>query len=166
MPIPKLNEYLQPINSPIATRPNTFYLDQLKEIESKSIQLSQIKLVKFCALSNAAAAQTASMLEQNNGVTLTTSLTPVNPPTGYKSFGMPFIAAYEGTAAVGTLQIFPSYGDSSLEGDYYIQNGYDYASYSGTNSVYKLYVRREAAGSAHLYFVTQWKFFDSNPSQT
>jgi hypothetical protein len=118
-------------------------------------------MTKFSVLSSVSAAVTGSMLEQDNSITLTTTLAPVNAPHEYKNLALPFITAYQGTAAVGTLEIWPNTGDGSLVGDYRFHGGLSYAAYNGTNSVFQLTVERVAAGSAHLYFLTQWKYFDS-----
>jgi hypothetical protein len=161
----ELNQYLQPKDSPIGQRPPTFYLDSLAQIQTNYIKASQVALTKFASLSNVSSAQTESPLEQNQSVTLTVSLDPLNAAQGFLNLALPYVTAYEGTAAVGTAKIWPSQGDTSFIGRYKFLSGLDYSAYNGTNSVFKLTVERSAAGSAHIYFDTQWKFFDSSTEQ-
>jgi len=95
---------------------------------------------------------------------VTTTITPNFTPQTleYRNFGIPYIAVYEGTATVGSMQIYPFYGNGPVKNQFNIHSGFDLNApgYTGTNSVFRISIYNTSGTTANLWVETQWKFTD------
>ncbi len=86
------------------------------------------------------------------------------------NMGAPFVAIYEGTAPIRSMQIFPVVGTAITANKFICQAGFDWQTSFGTTapiisskSVYTVTVFNNNAGTtANLYFVSQWKYTANN----
>ena len=92
-------------------------------------------------------------------VVVTFTLTPnVNTlGTAYKNFADPYVAIYEGTAAVAANQIWPYTGANITAGKFPCQGGNDYRTYTRTNSVFTVNIENTTGTTANIYAEGDWK---------
>ena len=157
-----LDNNLMPIGSPITEKkgvaPWKMGVDQ--RLQQNRIITSQVNIKDFIQVSGTASATGAI----GNGTTLflQTALTPEPPHQTDVNFADPYIALYQGTAAVGSLQIYPTLGAGITPGDYTVQGGLDYHGF-GTAipqalSIWKGVITDNSAGNQTILFASVWKW--------
>lgn len=98
------------------------------QIQTKTLRVSQV-VSRTGLLSAVGTINTAS------NVTVTATLEP-NEQDRQPNFAIPYIAVFQATSAVGSLQIYPRYGNGILATQYQIHSGFDWMQWNGTNSVF------------------------------
>lgn len=86
------------------------------------------------------------------------TLTPTNVFNGAAPLGNPYVAVYQGTAAVAGSQIFPVYGAGVTPAQWEIHAGFDYAEISENAENYKVSVTNLSAGNTSLYANYAWRY--------
>lgn len=91
--------------------------------------------------------------------TVTFTLTPDTNilGTAYSNFADPYIAIYEGTAAVAANQIYPYTGANIAAGKFPCISGNDYRTYTKRNSVFAINVENTTGTTAQIYAEGDWK---------
>lgn len=157
------NKYLQKING-ISIKEEFFVpgidFDKQYEVQTKKIRASRVDIQEF--IQNSEIATASGTFGNGQAVTVSTTLTPQVPFQNDPNFAIPYVAMYEGTAAVGSMQIYPRQGAGISVGDYNIYSGFDISSFNGTNSVWRAHVENVAAGDVDIYFQSQWKYIYYN----
>lgn len=83
------------------------------------------------------------------------------PKQGNKTFGHPFVAIYQGTAAIGTNQIYPIRGAGVTFGRYDINADHDYHRYNGTYDRWGCTIRDTTGTSTQtISFYVRWIYAD------
>lgn len=135
--------------------------DSQYEVKTKSSRMSAMLNDNFVVFSNIGTA--SGSVGAGTRVFATTTLHPgPNVPLAdsYRNFGLPLTALYEGTSAVGSMQIFPNQGNGIASDKFRMFAGFDYALSTGSTVVYKIMIHNTAGTTADLYFLSQWKYTD------
>ena len=89
-------------------------------------------------------------------------MTPDPPHQFDVNFADPYIAIYQGTAALGGNQIYPTTGGSITPGAYTVQGGLDFHGFGTadpqTLSIWKGTITDNSAGNQTILFATVWKW--------
>ena len=166
-----INKYNQPIDSPIA-RPGVpqekyvpWQFGRSQRIQGRQIKVSKLNAKNVLQVSQQATAQGTF----GNGATLniSTTLTPNAPHANELNFATPYIALYQGTAAIPNNQIYPAIGGSITPGQYLVYGDFDFNSFGTSQpgsiiSTWSGYITNVSAGNQSLLLVTQWKFVNMN----
>lgn len=156
-----LNKYFQAQDAPITNRKKFvtgYEFSQGYEVQTKAIRASVITVERLVSYSGVATASGSVVGSSVANITFT--LSPNDAYKNQTNLGIPFIAVYEGTAAVVNKQIYPNY-ELADGGKWYGNSGYDYVAWSGTNSVYTINLYNSGAGTS-VYIVGQWKYISNN----
>lgn len=89
-------------------------------------------------------------------------LNPDNIFSTSRNIAQPEVAVYQGTAAVGSLQIFPSAGAAITPTDYSFWAGFDLEQSSEFNSHYVVVINNIAAGTQNIYVEARHKYIQDN----
>jgi len=166
-----LDKYLRPADSPISQNKGAtsgIKFDMQNEIQGRFANLSNINIKNFVFQ---ASAGNASFSLVNNGSAVITSRASNNPPHQSESmFGQIYTAIYEGTAAVGSLQIFPGYGSGVNPLSYRIWGGRDWQKYNenttlGDTENYVISLVNVAGSTQSFYFANQVKYIQYNANK-
>lgn len=166
-----LNKFLQPNDSPVqkenaGTLP--WQIGTHETVQQNSLRTSQVNIKRFVQLSGTA----SGTVGIGNGTTafLATSLTPLSPRLYDINFAVPYIALYQGTVAVGSMQIYPTVGSGITPGAYTVQGELDYHGFGTSNpqtlSIWKGIVTDNNAGNQTILFATIWKILNYNSGTT
>lgn len=163
----KLNSHLQPENAIPARQQYTpgIQFDALYEVQARRVRASQVvnnQLVQFSG-----GATGSGTIAASGTTTVTTDLSPTSIYVNQYIQGNPMVAIYEGTAAVGSMQIYPAVGAGISAGKFVCQSGYDYRRWNttlGTAAVdtFTVTVRSTAGTTANLYVETRWRYVQNN----
>lgn len=132
------------------------------EIQTKRIRASQSAITDLIRNSGST---TASGSFTNTGQTLviTTTLTPDPSYLNSRLLALPQVNVYQGTAIIGTLQMYPGRGAGITVGDYEFSSGYDQQTTNGTNMVYRILVENvNRTGTTQVFIVSQWRYIQEN----
>lgn len=165
----QLDKFLRPVNSPIARKrgavPSIDFSSKY-QIQSRFALLSNINIKNFVQVSGTASATAAT----GNGTTsfLSSALTPDPPHQNDVNFAVPYVAIYQGTAATGANQIYPTTGASITPGAYTVQGGLDFHGFGTSDlqtlSIWKGTITDNSAGNQTFLFATFWKWLIYNSS--
>lgn len=156
---PKLDKFLRPEGSPISRnkgRMTGIEFDRTFEVQATRIKASQAStrnLVQISELGDA-----TGSFDTGQAVALTTTLSPANTFSQARMLATPYVDVYEGTAAVGSMQLYPVMGAGIANGDYEVMSGYDLADFDEYVENYKISVENVAAGAVSIYFRTRWRY--------
>lgn len=158
-----LNNLLQPNNAPV-TQPRSdpaFTFETHNEVQGRRIRSSMVNLDHFI---QHPATGTVSGGPFGDGTSFNiTSIIAYNPPYTEKPiFGIPMLSIYQGTAAVGTLQIYPKFGSGIANNTYHIHSGFNYAQWDGKNLPFAVNIENNTGAPQNAYAVVQWKFVEYN----
>lgn len=124
------------------------------------VRTSRIQSESLVGVSEVATA--SGTVGSSNRAILTTTLSPSTSLPNTRNMAVPFITIYEGTSAVGSMQLYPGQGAGISAGKFPTDSGYDYAAYNGTNSVFRVSIFNSTGTTANIYAITQWKFIQNN----
>lgn len=162
-----LNPYMMPLNAPI-TRPSPvagYNFDMQNEVQGRFIRASLVNIKRFIDLTGTSSA--VGTFGSGASLFLSTTLSPDPPHQFDLNFGVPYIAVYQGTAAVGSLQIYPTLGNGIPSGRYHAYGDFDWNNWQQFNSVWSGVLENVTGGDQSILFVTQWKFITyNNTTQT
>lgn len=158
-----LDPYLRSLNSPSnrITRIPPLQFDSLYEVQTKNVSVSSLNSANLVQLSNGVTA--SGSVAAGTHVHLNTTLSPNLSVLGtaYKNFANPFVAIYEGTAAVGSMQIFPGFGGGISADKFRFASGFDYAALgNGTASTYRVRIHNTTGTTAQIFAETKWKILE------
>ena len=122
------------------------------DVQTKKIRISQLVGISAIATASGSFNTAAS-------VTVTTTLTP-NAQDAQPNFAIPFLAIYTGTAAVAANQLYPKFGSGIANAKYSIHSGFDYRTWNGTNTVFKVNIENNSGTTTSIYVDTRWKPLD------
>lgn len=165
-----VDKFYRPLESPISKNKGAvpaIEFSARNQIQSRSALLSNVNIKNFIIVSETATASGTI----GNGVTLflSSDLTPDSPHQFEVNHGQPYVAIYQGTAAVSANQIYPVYGSNITPGSYTVQGALDYNAF-GTASIQTLSTWRGnitdvSAGNQNIFLVTFWKWIQYNAAQ-
>lgn len=156
---PTLDKYLRNVDSPAARnrgRMSGVEFDRSFNVQTRRVKASQSATENMVQISPIAVA--AGTFGTGTSVTVETNLTPDNNFSRARILSMPYMAVYEGTAAVQANQIFPSLGANIAVTDYETSAGFDYGSFDEFIESYKVNISNLAAGDVSIYAITRWKY--------
>ena len=130
--------------------------DKLYTAVPRRETLSSLSVKNLIQISDTASA--SGTFGNGQSLTITTNLTPNNLFSDARMLATPYVAVYEGTAAVGSMQIYPRYGAGITVGDYTTQSGYDYDDFDEFTEDFKVGITNVAAGNVSVYAVTRWRY--------
>ena len=157
-----LDYNLMPLNSPIAERKGVppWKLGADQRLQQNRIITSQINIKDFIQISGTASA--TGTIENGTTLFLNTSLIPQPPHQTDVNFADAYIAIYQGTASIGSLQIYPTTGAGITPGAYTVQGGLDYHGLATASpqalSIWKGIITDNSAGNQTILFATVWKW--------
>lgn len=97
-------------------------------------------------------------------VVITTTISPAVFHDNDRILGIPFLAVYEGTTGVGTMQIYPALGSGQvLAPDKFLSHsGYDYGYFDNDNVSWSVTLTNTSGTTADIFVVTRWKYVKNN----
>lgn len=155
----QLDKYFRPLNSPITNnkgRMTGIEFDRTFEVQATRIKASQSATRNLVQISELGEA--TGSFDTGQAVELATTLAPANTFSQSRMLATPYVDVYEGTAAVGSMQIYPSMGAGIANGDYEVMSGYDLADFDEYIENFKITVENVAAGAVSIYFRTRWRY--------
>jgi hypothetical protein len=160
------NQYMQRINAPISNAGTTtlaYDFDLSYEVQQRRVITSTLNVNNL--VSNSSGGTVSGSFITNSSVRITTTLIPSVPYLTQPTFGVPFIEIYQGTAAVGSLKIYPNYGVGIANKQYSIHAGFDKSSFDGLNSPFTVNVENNTGTTQNIFGVAQWKLLFYNSSK-
>lgn len=164
------NKYGQPLNAPIAQGtvspaipPWQYGVKQ--KIQAKQAKFSKINLTMPGTLS--VSKIVTGTISAGSTQSITHSLAFQTPHAQDINYAIPYIAVYEGTAAIPARQIYPILGGSQSYGSYSISGGFDFNVFGttlpgSTVSAYSLQIHNNMGGAGTYYYISQYKYFNFN----
>lgn len=119
------------------------------QVQTKNIRVSQL-------VGTSEVATATGGMDNNTSLTISATLNP-NKSNNQPNFALPFLAAYIGTSAVGSMQLYPRYGAGIANAKYQVHSGFDYQSWNGTNMVFRVTVENNSGGSQNIFVTGRWK---------
>lgn len=159
----KLNQYLQPINSPVTEvrRPNPMNFDVQQEVQGRLARLSNINVKNFIFQSGTADATFG--LDNNGSAVIKFSSRNAPPHQSEPMWAQYYAAIFQGTTSVGSLQVYPGHGAGIDPTDYHIYSGFDYVNYAaGTTSNWMVSITNQSGGSLTFYVISRVKYIQYN----
>lgn len=158
-----LNPFLQPNDSipakqTISQVPWKFGYNQ--SIQSKQMRLSSVNLSK--SVLNSTFSSGTFGIANNTTINLTTKITNNTPHGLDPTFSLPHIGLYQGTAQVGSLQIYPALGNGIATAKYVCWGGYNYQSFDGIVTAWTVSISNTSGGSQTIYYAIQHKYLQTN----
>lgn len=128
---------------------NGFSFELQNEVQGRSTKLSNSAVRNLIQISESSSG--AGEVSYGNAVIITTTITPDNLYSDSKTFGHPYMAIYQGTSAVSSMQIYPYQGAGANVRDFEIRSGFDLGSnnatdWNGINSVFTVTIRSSPQG--------------------
>ena len=122
--------------------------ENLFETRMKSLRASSF-------VQNSGVAAASGSFDTATSVTVTAIYENQNQG-GLRTFGIPFVAVYTGTAAVANNQLYPRFG--TIANDLYsIHSGFDYRGWNGVDSVFRINIENNSGTTSSIYAEVQWK---------
>lgn len=134
--------------------------DTSYEIQARKMRVSQTYINNF--IQNSGTATASGSFGNGQALNINTGLTPNVPFQNFPNFADPYIALYQGTSAVGSMQIYPFMGSGVVTSNYKVWSGFNYTSFDGVGSFYTVHVENVAAGAVSIFFISQWKYIFYN----
>lgn len=125
-------------------------------VRAQRLKVSQTSIRNLIQRSDTASA--VGTVANADSASVTITLTPDNVFNGAAVQGNPYVAIYQGTVAVGSMQIFPSYGSGITVTDWDIHSGFDYNYFAGTQEKYTVNVANISGGDLPIYVDATWKY--------
>ena len=162
------NSVSSPLNAPDKMPGLTF--EHQFEVQTNKIKLSQFIGTSTIASATGTVGTAGYVFAQTNLVpTLKNGL----KPTQFMNMAQPYVAVYEGTTNVGSMQIFPYVGNGITPNKFICQAGFDWQFWNGTTnsnpaqSYYTVTIYNNTGGTtANIYFVSQWKYLSNNAGKS
>lgn len=166
-----INPFGQPLNSPIDSQgqiptPLVPWKEGIyQKIQSKQAKFSKINIKNPGTLSNQATS--TGTIGAGSTLFVVDTLTPQSPHGTEMNFAIPYVAVYEGTAAVIAHQLYPIIGASQNYGSYSITSDFDWGTFSTTNpgsviSAYTTQIHNNMGAAGTFFYVSQWKYLNMN----
>lgn len=141
-------------------------LDFDSQYEVQTNRVKTGKLESKGLIENSSTETATGAFTTGQSVTLETTLGPAGGvDQSIVNMAIPYVAMYQGTIAQSAYQFYPSIGGSISTGQYITSGGFDWHTYDGTTSVFKVYAENVSAGSVDILAKVQWKFI-ANTSGT
>jgi hypothetical protein len=162
-----LNSKLQPMDAPVANRPYTpaTTFENEYEVQSRRLHTTSLVAAQLVVNTGTVAIGTFGITTASYG-SLTTDLTPLQVYKAQNNMGIPLTAIYEGTAAVGSMQVYPTVGAGITAGKFPIMSGFDYARWValGTPALtpFVVTIQNTTGTTALFYAQTFWKYVQNN----
>ncbi len=160
-----LNRYMMPLNSPI-TAPSALpgiMFDMQNEIQGRLARLSNINVKNFIFQTTAGSTSFSLNNGQSTGILVSTANNP--PHQREPMWAQQYITIYQGTAAVGSLEIFPFLGASINGANYNVGGGFDYDAYSrGTTANFGIKFTNNSGSTETYSLYSQTKYIQYNAS--
>lgn len=153
------DQYLNKVDS----LPNQGFGSVMTRIEFGASHDVQVRNLQASNLVKTSPAGTAQGSGFNTGVSfkITTTLTSKNSTPFTRIMGIPYVAVYVGTAAVGSQQIYPSYGNGILNSQYVVSSGFDYSAWTGSNAIFRVNVENNSGSTIAVFAVAQWQILNN-----
>ena len=148
-----LDKFLRPFSA-LSTKKNKPATQQeISQVFNQSVKAINISRPNFPSdfIRNTSTATGTASFGTGTWLTIDISLVPRAPDYSRKQFGFPYVSIYEGTSAVGSMEIFPAQGNGITFGDYRTKSGFDLNQYDGTISSYTVSLENVAAGNVNIY---------------
>lgn len=161
------NHLYKAVTGPIS-RPRPiggFVFEQQYEVQGRSPKLSNSAVRNLVQISPRASG--GATLEYNASLTFTAALTPENLYSQSKIHGDPYWSIYQGTSAVGSMQIYPNQGAGITDREYEVRSGFDLGTnndtdWDGINAVNVVNIEKLSAGSVSVFASVQWNYIIDN----
>lgn len=168
---PPMDKYKNPIGAPISrektppTKYNPWEFGRNQKIAGKQIRISKLIVKSGFGLSLLGSA--IGTITNGGTKRLQSILYPLAPHANELTFGMPYVALYQGTRALSGNQIYPALGGSIGGTAYNVVGGMDYNNFGtfipgSINSVWSGYIINNSGATGTILFVTQWKHINFN----
>ena len=136
-----------------------------QKIQAKQAKFSRINIKNPGTVSNQASL--ISTIGAGSTQFITDTLTPQSPHGTEMNFAIPFVAVYEGTAAVPNRQIYPLLGGSQSWGSYSFQCDNDWNTFAtaipgSIISAVNMTIHNNMGGAGTFFFVSQYKYLNFN----
>lgn len=161
-----LNNRLQPLDSLPAKQQfvsgvefEAHYEVQARRVKTSTAQIDQLVLFSGTATGS-------GQIASGTHVIVTTTISPRAVFKDQNISGIPMMAIYEGTAAVGSMQLYPGIGAGIAADKFRIASGYDYSAWlaNGTPATlpYAVSIYNTAGTTVDIYIISQWKYSSNN----
>lgn len=155
------------VTGPVA-RPRAiggFQFETQYEVQGKAPKLSNAPVQNLIQISEQNTG--SGPVSYGNAVIVATTLTPDNLYSQSKTFGHPYLAIYQGTSAVGSMQIYPYQGAGANIRDFEVRSGFDAGpnnstDWDGINSVFVVTIEKLSAGTVDIFVTSQWAYIQQN----
>lgn len=165
-----LDKYNFPVDAPsspgsLPPRQTPWQFGMNQKIQTRQIKVSRINVKLPGTISNVATA--TGTVGAGSTLFVTDTLTPQPPHGTDMNFAIPYVAVYEGTAAIPNRQIYPLLGGSQSWGSYSFQNDLDWNTF-GTSipgsiiSTSNLTIHNNMGAAGTFFYVSQWKYLNFN----
>lgn len=136
-----------------------------QKIQVKQGKFSRINVKNPGTVSNAATA--IGTIQAGSTLFVIDTLTPQSPHGTEMNFAIPYIAVYEGTAAIPNRQIYPVLGGSQSWGSYSFMADNDWNTFGTTIpgsviSTINLTIHNNMGGAGTFFYVSAWKYLNFN----
>jgi hypothetical protein len=157
----KLNHHLQPEGA-IPTRQQFtpgIDFDSRYEVQSGILRSSSVALGSI--LNESGGTTAIGTFNIGSSFNLTSQL-QFNPPyQGIPISGIPYVALYQGTAAIGSNQIWPAKGVGVTNGRYIATGWFDLATWDGTIAVWRGQLIDTSGTSSQTFaFSVRWHYLN------
>lgn len=133
--------------------------ESIYEVQNKILKGSRVNLdgiVKLTAPNSGTAD-----FSLGSALNLASTISFDSPQQNKKTFGHPFVSIYQGSAPLGSNQIYPNRGGSVTIGRYTVQADHNYHNYNGTFDNWQaLLVDTTGTNTQVIAFYAQWIFID------
>jgi|SRR6185437_2438372 len=161
-----INNNAPPINNvpiPQSQVPWKFGINQ--RLQVKQAKFSKINIKSPGTISNSATL--TGTIGAGSTQFITDTLTPQSPHGTEMNFAIPYLAVYEGTAAIPNRQIYPTLGGSQSYGSYSFMCDNDWNTFSTATigsviSAFTMTIHNNMASPGTYYFVSQYKYLNLN----
>lgn len=162
----QLNSKLQPLDSIPARQTYVPGVEFEQQFEpqgryAKFTQVAQDQLVLFSGTATG-----SGQIGAGTHVIVTTTISPNQVYKEQNIGGDPMLAIYEGTAAVGSMLMYPGIGAGIAAGKFTISAGYDYSSWlnAGTPAAlpWTVAIYNTAGTTADIFIISRWKYSANN----
>ena len=142
-----------------------FKFETQYEVQGKSPKLSNSAVKNLIQVSDRVTG--AGVLSYGTAIIVNTNITPDNLYSESKTLGLDYLAIYQGTSAVGSMQIYPYQGAGATVRDYDVKSGYDggpnnTTDWNGINTVHTVSIEKLSAGSVDIFVTSQWSYIMEN----
>lgn len=165
------DKYQQPINAPVSedkTPPqkyNAWQFGRTQKIAAKQAKFSKINVKNPGSISSLTTL--TGTIGAGSTLQFSNTLTPLAPHANEMNYAIPYIAVYEGTAAIPTNQLFPKIGSGKSFGSYSFQGENDWNLLSqiapgSVISAYSLVIHNNMGAAGTVFCVSQFKYLNFN----